>query len=99
MLNCLSFKRKASTGLVLLSPGALNTGCQNCFATVVPIKFYISTIIINISLTLTTTRGIMDKMAKYSVSEKELTVDEVGLVTNCLLLIRLVGGDNFDAEQ
>ena len=30
----------------------------------------------------------MDKMAKYSVSEKELTVDEVGLVTNCLLLIR-----------
>ena len=32
----------------------------------------------------------MDKMAKYSVSEKELTVDEVGLVTNCLLLIRWV---------
>jgi len=30
----------------------------------------------------------MDKMAKYSVSEKELTVDEIGLVTNCLLLIR-----------
>ena len=32
----------------------------------------------------------MDKIAKYSVSEKELTVDEVGLVTNCLLLIRWV---------
>ena len=56
------------------------------------------TTITTTTITITTTRGIMDKMAKYSVSEKELTVDEVGLVTNCLLLIRwaLNNVDHYD---
>ena len=55
--------------------------------------------IVTTTITSTTiTRVIMDKMAKYSVSEKELTVVEVGLVTNCLLLIRwaLNNVDHYD---
>jgi len=35
-----------------------------------------------------TTRGILEMLTKYSSKDKDLNTDEVGLVTNCLLLVR-----------